>query len=55
MSDRRDEASAGRIVNAYLKGEYAFDAQPPLGKLILAAVASMAGYDGSYPFDQADE
>ncbi|CAO3565175.1 unnamed protein product [Mortierella alpina] len=49
-----DEAAVGRIVNAYLTGEYAFDAQPPLGKLILAAVSSMAGYNGSYIFDQAD-
>ncbi|KAG9327180.1 hypothetical protein KVV02_000896 [Mortierella alpina] len=50
-----DEASVGRIVNAYIKGEYAFDAQPPLGKLILAAVASVAGYSGSYTFDQSDD
>ncbi|KAF9967504.1 hypothetical protein BGZ70_009266, partial [Mortierella alpina] len=54
MDGRLDEASVGRIVNAYLTGEYAFDAQPPLGKLILAAVASVAGYNGSYTFDQAD-
>ncbi|KAF9959528.1 hypothetical protein BGZ72_009473 [Mortierella alpina] len=50
-----DEAAVGKIVNAYLKGEFAFDAQPPLGKLILAAVASVAGYNGSYTFDQADD
>ena len=45
----------GKTVNAYLKDEFMFDAHPPLGKLILAGVASIFNYNGSFAFDEIGE
>ena len=41
-----DEYHFGKFVNGYLTGQYFFDIHPPLGKLILAACASLGGYRG---------
>ncbi|KAF9433540.1 hypothetical protein BGZ76_009309 [Entomortierella beljakovae] len=46
-----NEGHFRRIVSAYTKNEYAFDPHPPLGKLILAAVASFSDYKGALGFE----
>ena len=45
-----DEFHFGKFVGGYITGRYFFDIHPPLGKLLIAAVAWRAGYDGSQPF-----
>lgn len=46
-----DEVHTGTEINNYLKHEFFFDYNPPLGKLILAGMAYLSGYDGSFPFE----
>eukprot|EP00965_Chrysotila_dentata_P086513 2855730-Pleurochrysis_carterae.AAC.1 len=41
-----DEVHFAGFVNGYLTGSYFFDIHPPLGKLALAASATLGGYDG---------
>ncbi|KAF9313914.1 hypothetical protein BG003_004696 [Podila horticola] len=47
-----DEVHMGRHINGYIKNEFTFDPQPPLGKLLLAGVSSFANYSGSFAFDE---
>ena len=37
---------AGKYASLYLKRVFFFDSNPPLGKLLLAAVAFFTGFDG---------
>ena len=37
---------AGKYASLYLKRVFFFDSNPPLGKLLLAAVAYITGFDG---------
>ena len=36
----------GKYASLYLKRVFFFDSNPPLGKLLLAAVAFLTGFDG---------
>ena len=41
-----DELHFGKYVGLYVKKIFFFDLHPPLGKLIISAVAYFAGFDG---------
>ena len=47
-----DEVSNGKYISDYLKREYFFDFQPPLGKLFFAAIGKVLGYNGSFDFEK---
>ena len=47
-----DEVHFGKFISAYCcTHERFFDIHPPIGKLIIAAGAHLAGYDGLFPFE----
>ena len=46
-----DEVYFGNFTNYYLNGTYFYDIHPPFGKLIMALVAYIAGYDGTIQFE----
>jgi dolichyl-phosphate-mannose--protein O-mannosyl transferase len=46
-----DEVHFGNFTNWYIRGEYFHDIHPPLAKLIMAGVASYAGYKATLDFE----
>jgi len=45
-----DEVHFGKFVSAYFTGEYYFDIHPPLGKLLIALAARIAGFEPGFDF-----
>lgn len=45
-----DELHYGKYISLYIRNIFFFDQHPPLGKQLIAAVSSFAGYDGNYTF-----
>ena len=45
-----DEVHFGKFVSGYFTGEYFFDIHPPLGKLIIAGVAKISGFEPGFSF-----
>ena len=50
---RFDEMHYGKYASLYLKNTFFFDANPPLGKLMIAFAGYMSGFDGgTFGFDK---
>lgn len=46
-----DEVHFGKFVSGYFSGEYFFDIHPPLGKLLIAGVAKISGFQPGFSFE----
>lgn len=46
-----DEVHFGKFVSGYFTGEYFFDIHPPLGKLMIAGVAKISGFQPGFSFE----
>lgn len=47
-----DEVYFGNFTNYYIKREFYSDIHPPFGKLVMALIAKLTGYDGSIIFSK---
>lgn len=50
-----DEVHFGKFVAAYSTGQYYFDIHPPLGKLMIAGMAKLAGVNPVFSFEKIGE
>ncbi len=46
-----DEVHFGKFISGYFTGEYFFDIHPPLGKLLIAGVAKINGFNPGFSFE----
>ena len=45
-----DEVHFGKFISGYFTGEYFFDIHPPLGKLLIAGMAKISGFQPGFSF-----
>ncbi len=50
-----DEVHFGKFVSGYMTGEYFFDIHPPLGKLMIAGMGKIAGFQPGFDFVKIGE
>ena len=46
-----DEVHFGKFISGYFTGEYFFDIHPPLGKLMIAGMAKISGFQPGFSFE----
>jgi hypothetical protein len=47
-----DETHFGKMGNWYINRTFFFDVHPPLGKMVIAALGYLTGYNGTHPFEK---
>ena len=50
-----DEVHFGKFISAYFTQQYYFDIHPPLGKLMIAGVAKLSGFQAGLSFEKIGE
>jgi len=47
-----DETHFGKMASWYINGTFFFDVHPPLGKMMIAGMGAISGYNGTHPFEK---